>query len=198
VRAAPEAATVVSEKPSKKAAPNKVAKASEPVEVENEPKPVAVASIDISSEKECLVCQPTGLPLVVSSNEPVYVTCRFRDSHQPQHNGLDFPTDKYTEVRTTHDGMVVTAAYDPLYGNLVVIENWQWKTHYAHHAYLLVREGDQVQAGDLIGLVGNTGDSSGDHLHYEVRDARGTARDPENYLDGMQLRFAPCTNEEKE
>ena len=150
------------------------------------------------AEPNCLVCQPTGLPLVVDLKEPVYVTCRFRDPHQPQHGGLDFPTDKYTEVRATQDGIVSQAEYDPIYGNLVAIANLQWQTRYAHNAYLLVRAGDQVQAGDLIALVGNTGDSSGAHLHYEVRDARDTARDPEKYLKGAQLLFAPCTNEEEE
>lgn len=146
----------------------------------------------------CSQCEPAGLPLNLPANKQIYVTCRFRDPSQLQHSGLDFPIDKYTEIAATHDGVVVVAEYDPVYGNLVVIENQPWKTRYAHASYLLVRTGDPVQAGDVIALVGSTGSSSGDHLHYEVRDARDTPRNPEKYIDMTQVKFAPCTNDEKE
>ena len=139
---------------------------------------------------DCTVCEPTGLPLKAES--PVYVTCRFHDPAAPQHSGLDIPVDEYTEIVATHDGVVIFAGHDPVYGNMVILENYQWKTQYAHNAYLLVREDDLVQAGDLLALAGHTGVSDGNHLHYEVRDALNTRRDPEIFMDIEQLRFAAC------
>lgn len=139
---------------------------------------------------DCTVCEPAGLPLKAES--PVYVTCRFHDPAAPQHSGLDFPVDEYTEIVATHDGVVIFAGHDPIYGNMVILENYQWKTQYAHNVYLLVREGDLVQAGDLLALAGHTGVSDGNHVHYEVRDALNTRRDPEKFMDIEQLRFAAC------
>lgn len=134
---------------------------------------------------------PAGLPFD-PGNAPVYVTCRFRDPNQPQHSGLDFPVDEMTEILSTMTGTVTFAGYDALYGNLVIVENEQWETHYAHNAYLLARTGDTVQPGDLLALAGSSGSSSGPHLHYEVRDALDVARNPEAFLGSTELQFSEC------
>jgi len=140
---------------------------------------------------------PLGLPFD-PGDEPVYVTCRFRDPTASQHSGLDFPLDAFTEILSTMTGTVTFAGYDEIYGNLVIVTNAQWETRYAHNAYILTRAGDPVWPGDLLALSGSTGASSGDHLHYEIRDALDAARDPEDFLgDDLELHFSTC-NEENE
>ena len=134
---------------------------------------------------------PSGLPFS-PGNEPVYVTCRFREPTAPQHQGLDFPLEAMTEILSTMTGTVTVAEYDPVYGNLVVVTNPQWETRYAHNAYLLVRKGDAVLPGDVLALSGSTGVSTGEHLHYEIRDALKTARNPEEFLPNVELHILTC------
>ena len=144
----------------------------------------------------CVICEPTGLP--VPASKGVAVTCRFRDPNAPAHKGLDLAVPLLTEVYATHDGTVVHAAYDPTYGNLVILQNDFYATWYAHNAYLLVREGDFVHHGDLLSLSGSTGRSSGPHLHYEVHDEGDQPLNPEDFLggDSQILKFKGCFPQE--
>ena len=92
-----------------------------------------------------------------------------QDFH-PGHNGLDFGIPVGTGIKSTMDGQVVYAGWnDQGYGNLVIIQNGDYKTYYAHLSSIPVSVGDSVTAGSVIGLSGNTGNSTGPHLHYEVR-----------------------------
>ncbi|MCQ2182919.1 MAG: M23 family metallopeptidase [Bacteroidales bacterium] len=100
------------------------------------------------------------------------------------HNGQDFATAKGNPVYATGDGIVVTAQtrYGG-YGNEIVIDHgYGYKTRYAHLNTLEVREGMKVQRGERIGTVGNTGKSTGSHLHYEV-EYRGKKVNPMKYMD---------------
>jgi murein DD-endopeptidase MepM/ murein hydrolase activator NlpD len=73
------------------------------------------------------------------------------------------------------------------YGNLVVIEHAKGITsHYGHCDTLKVRLGQRVKAGEIIATVGNTGISTGAHLHFEIR-REGKPQDPERYLPGLGL-----------
>jgi murein DD-endopeptidase MepM/ murein hydrolase activator NlpD len=75
-----------------------------------------------------------------------------------------------TPIKTTMDGTVIHAGWnDQGYGNLVIVENGPYRTYYAHLSSIPVSVGDQVSAGSIIGLSGNTGHSTGPHLHYEIR-----------------------------
>jgi hypothetical protein len=86
------------------------------------------------------------------------------------HNALDIAIPTGTPVKTTMDGKVVHAGWnDQGYGNLVIVENGGYRTYYAHLSSIPVAVGDTVTAGTLIGLSGNTGNSTGPHLHYEIR-----------------------------
>jgi murein DD-endopeptidase MepM/ murein hydrolase activator NlpD len=86
------------------------------------------------------------------------------------HSGLDISADRGSPVYATADGRVIQASYDGGYGNLIVIEHgYGLETRYGHLASYRVRIGDQVKRGDILGLVGSTGRSTGSHLHYEVR-----------------------------
>lgn len=88
----------------------------------------------------------------------------------PGHNGLDFGIVVGTPVEATMDGKVSYAGWNNQgYGNLVIVENGDYKTYYAHLSSIPVSVGDSVAAGTTIGLSGNTGNSTGPHLHYEIR-----------------------------
>ena len=88
----------------------------------------------------------------------------------PGHNGLDFGIVVGTPVEATMDGKVVHAGWNNQgYGNLVIVDNGTYKTYYAHLSSIPVAVGDFVTAGTTIGLSGNTGNSTGPHLHYEIR-----------------------------
>ena len=97
------------------------------------------------------------------------------------HAGLDFAADMGTQVFATADGTVSSAALKTGYGNCVDIEHgYNFKTRYAHLSEILVEEGQTVKRGDLIGLVGSTGKSTGPHLHYEVH-FKDQPENPVNY-----------------
>ncbi len=90
--------------------------------------------------------------------------------YHPGHNGLDFGVVVGTPVETTMDGKVISAGWNNQgYGNLVIVENGSYRTYYAHLSSIPVSVGDSVTAGMTIGLSGNTGNSTGPHLHYEIR-----------------------------
>ncbi|MFT3884074.1 MAG: M23 family metallopeptidase [Flavobacteriales bacterium] len=102
---------------------------------------------------------------------------------QKQHMGLDFTAPIGTEAHTTGDGKVIFADYSTNgYGIHVIVDHgFGYQTLYGHLSALKVRAGQHVKRGDVIGLVGNTGLSSGPHLHYEVHKD-GVQVDPVNYL----------------
>ncbi|MBK7453607.1 MAG: M23 family metallopeptidase [Anaerolineales bacterium] len=91
-------------------------------------------------------------------------------NYHPGHNGLDFGIPVGTPIESTMDGKVVHAGWNNQgYGNLVIVENGGYRTYYAHLSSIPVSVGDTVRAGTTIGLSGNTGNSTGPHLHYEIR-----------------------------
>lgn len=83
------------------------------------------------------------------------------------HRGVDIAVPAGTTVYAAHDGMVTTAAYDSRYGNYVVIEEGGYTTKYAHMDSIYVNAGQPVKKKEIIGLTGNTGSSTGSHLHIE-------------------------------
>lgn len=94
------------------------------------------------------------------------------------HTALDLAVPLGTPVHSTETGRVVHAGWnDEGYGNLVIVENGPYRTYYAHLNEVDVQVGDQVGAGAVVGLSGSTGNSTGPHVHYEVR-LNGTAVDP--------------------
>jgi len=98
-----------------------------------------------------------------------------------RHNGLDFGIPVGTQVHATMDGRVVHAGWnDQGYGNLVIVENGGYRTYYAHLSEIPVQVGQTIRAGSVIGLSGNTGNSTGPHLHYEVRQ-NGQPIDPTSF-----------------
>jgi len=96
----------------------------------------------------------------------------------PGHTGIDIAIPTGTPVKTTMDGRVIHAGWNTQgYGNLVIVENGAYRTYYAHLSSIPVAVGDEVKAGTTIGLSGSTGNSTGPHLHYEIRNNKA-AIDP--------------------
>ncbi len=106
--------------------------------------------------------------------DPVYGTMKF-------HEGMDFACNVGTPVYATGDGTVVRAEWASSYGNLVEIDHgYGYVTRYAHLSEFLVKPGQKVSRGEIVAKSGNTGKSTGPHVHYEVR-LRGEAQNPVNY-----------------
>ena len=101
------------------------------------------------------------------------------------HKGVDIGGVFYdSKVLATKAGVVITSAYVSSYGNYVVISHGKGNTTlYAHMSSRAVKEGDVVTQGQVIGVTGSTGISSGPHLHYEIVE-NGVRVDPKQYLPG--------------
>ena len=98
------------------------------------------------------------------------------------HTGLDIACTSGTDIKVVADGTVAFAGWGGDYGNLVKIDHGNGvQTWYAHCSKLYVSEGDTVSSGDVIAAVGSTGNSTGPHLHLEIR-IDGVAINPQEYL----------------
>lgn len=98
------------------------------------------------------------------------------------HEGVDFVVPQGTPIHAAASGIVVYADMHPQFGNLVEIDHGNdILTRYAHASKLLVDVGQVVKRGQLISLVGSTGRSTGNHLHFEVR-FKGLAQNPTRFL----------------
>lgn len=157
-------ASKINSKPSKKAqkANTVDVKATNPVEQE------------IIKAEKANVYTPYGMPV------KGYITRGFTASHR----GVDIAAQTGTPIISPANGIVVKVTYSKRFGNMVVISHGDiYKTVYGHLSKVLVKPGDIVKKGDLIGLVGNTGLSTGPHLHYEIWK-NGKPVNPINYLSG--------------
>lgn len=106
--------------------------------------------------------------------DPIYKTTKF-------HSGMDFSANIGTPVYATGDGRVVKVGWESGYGKLIKIDHgFGYMTWYAHLNDYNVRVGQKVVRGEVIGKVGNTGKSTGPHLHYEVH-VKGKVVNPVNY-----------------
>ena len=98
------------------------------------------------------------------------------------HEGHDWAGSTGTPIHATADGVVVHAGRQGGYGNLIKIKHdFGYETRYAHLSRIRVSVGERVSRGDRIGDMGNTGRSTGTHLHYEIRKG-GTAFNPMKYI----------------
>lgn len=96
------------------------------------------------------------------------------------HPGIDFATSEGKPVFATADGVVCEIGFDSLYGNYLKIRHGKYyETFYGHLQSSIVRKGERVEMNQIVGYVGNTGQSSAPHLHFEVRH-KGTPIDPAN------------------
>ena len=117
---------------------------------------------------------------------PVLAPHRFTSGFGPRwgrmHEGADFAAPSGTAIHATADGTVVHAGWEGGYGRLIKIRHdFGIETRYAHLSKIRVSVGDRVSRGDRIGDMGNSGRSTGTHLHYEVRIG-GTPKNPMTYI----------------
>ncbi len=99
------------------------------------------------------------------------------------HTGIDIPAPAGTEIHAARGGQVVTSAYHYSYGNYVVVDHGNGEsTLYAHMSSRAVSEGQMVSQNQVLGYVGTTGSSTGNHLHFEVR-INYQRVDPEQFYD---------------
>ena len=144
-----------------------------------------LADMNTKTKKLIVDSIPRGYPSVsrrVTSKfgyriHPIYKTKRF-------HHGMDFGGKLGTPIVATADGIIEFADFNKGgYGNLVVIShNFGFKTAYGHMLEnLKVKKGDFVKKGTVLGFLGNTGLSTGPHLHYEIKYIKNIL-DPKNFL----------------
>ncbi len=98
------------------------------------------------------------------------------------HEGLDIAANIGTPIVATADGIVARVKYSPGYGKMLIIDHgYGYRTIFGHTSKILVKAGQKIKRGDLIAKVGNTGRSTGSHLHYELR-LNGVPIDPRKTL----------------
>ena len=99
--------------------------------------------------------------------------------HMAYHSGIDLAAPMGTEVYAAREGKVTDTGVNSVLGQYIVVtHDGSWSTTYGHLSARRVRLNDKVESGMIIGNVGSTGESTGPHLHFEVR-SRGEPRDPE-------------------
>ncbi|MHC1705486.1 MAG: M23 family metallopeptidase [Tenuifilaceae bacterium] len=164
--------------------------------------------IDFARNKEKMThCQPIIQPV---SERNISAHFGFRPdpfTRRPtMHYGIDFTGSIGTPIYVTGDGIVLEAEYNfSGYGKQILVDHgFGYKTRYAHLSKINVKPGDAVTRGQVIGLLGNTGKSTGPHLHYEVI-YRNAHTDPMNYFNDMtsedfdnMIKFATVKKEEND
>lgn len=139
----------------------------------------------IESEAEQTAAFPSGKPVAGDpsiSSEFGLRSNPFGGRGYEMHEGIDFAGPVGKPILATAQGVVVNAEYSGGYGNHVKIDHgYGYETLYAHLSELEVKIGDRVERGDVLGYLGNTGRSSGPHLHYGVY-RNGRAVNPRYYL----------------
>lgn len=133
----------------------------------------------------------TEIPSICPIKDPLlHISMAFGPNLHPLskqwyiHKGIDFSTWRAgSPVMATASGQVVTVGFDNSFGNFIIIKhNHGIYTRYAHLSTYRVKKGQLVEQGDVIGYVGNTGISTGPHLHYEVHIGSDVV-DPAKYIN---------------
>lgn len=138
---------------------------------------------DIEENNRRLSATPSGWPTRGRITSPFGYRRNPVNGRMHHHTGIDIANSTGTPIYATANGTVSVAAYRGGYGNLIIIEHgYGYSTYYAHLSRISVRPFQQVSRGQLIGYMGSTGQSTGPHLHYEVR-VRGNPVNPRNYLN---------------
>lgn len=131
---------------------------------------------------------PTSLPLESGWNASTF---GWRmdpfTGESAMHEGVDFPAETGTRIRAAAAGVVANVEKHPTYGNVLDVDHGNdLVTRYAHCSKILVQPGAVVKRGQVLAEVGNTGRSTGPHLHFEVR-IKGAAHNPNRFLQTAQV-----------
>lgn len=139
----------------------------------------------LSQQRDLYVSTPKGWPV-----DGGHISSSFGSRNHPRsgdhqfHSGVDIAAEPGKPVKATADGIVSFSGWSGGSGNLVALEHgFGYSTYYAHNKLLVVKVGQKVKRGDIIGYIGSTGNSTGPHVHYEVwRDSK--PMNPSAYLEG--------------
>jgi murein DD-endopeptidase MepM/ murein hydrolase activator NlpD len=149
----------------------------------------AVRSVAAAAE-EATKAREAALPVWVLPVEHFRLTAGFGEYGlwASAHTGQDFAAPYGTPVHAIGDGKIIFAGYDGAYGNKIAIQHPDGTVSwYAHMSAFVVRSG-QVKAGEVIGRIGTTGNTTGPHLHLEIRPNNGDPIDPLPWLRARHLK----------
>lgn len=136
----------------------------------------------LTDQRSMLAAKPKGWPVRGWLTSDFGMRLSPFTRARTMHEGFDIAARIGTPVYATADGIVSQAQFNEGYGKLVVIDHgYGYKTYFAHNSRLLVKVGQRVKRGDTISAVGNTGSSTGAHLHYEVR-LNGIPLNPQKFI----------------
>lgn len=148
---------------------------------------IEVAKSKITSiveEKENTIADVEGIKIACLPVSGT-ITSRYAESssiRSSRHTGLDIAAPSGTDIQVVSNGTVTCASYSGAYGNLVKVDHGNGvETWYAHTSKMYVEVGQEVKSGDIIAAVGSTGNSTGPHLHFEIR-INGNHVNPQNYV----------------
>lgn len=145
---------------------------------------VAESNILETIEEENTIATVEGIKIATLPITGI-ITSRYAESssiRSSTHTGLDIAAKKGTEIKVIADGIVTFAEDSNSYGNLVKVNHGNGvETWYAHTNKMYVKPGEKVKAGDIIASVGTTGNTTGPHLHFEIR-VNGKHVNPQNYI----------------
>ena len=140
----------------------------------------------VADEKKAasVIGEVKGIKLAVKPVQGI-ITSRYGVSSRIRvstHTGLDIATSAGTPIKVVSDGTIISAKYTGAYGNLVKVSHGNGvETWYAHTSKMYVKAGQKVKAGHVIAAVGSTGNSTGPHLHFEIR-INGNHVNPQIYM----------------
>lgn len=138
---------------------------------------------DVESQLSYLECRPDFTPTTGQITSYFGYRIHPITKRRSMHDGLDFGADRGTAIKSAGSGIVTFSGTNGGYGKTIVISHgYGYKTVYAHNKFNLVAVGDKIEKGQKIGEVGNTGRSTGPHLHFEVH-YNGVQINPMNILD---------------
>lgn len=160
------------------------------IDMENLKKEIAKSMEKISEIKNYLLLQkdiylatPSGLPVRGAITSNYGKRGNPRSGVEEFHSGIDISKSPGTPVSATADGIVSFSGWNGGSGNLVVLEHgFGYSTFYAHNKINIVKVGQKVRRGDVIGYIGSTGNTTGPHVHYEIwKD--GSSVNPKKYIE---------------
>jgi len=136
----------------------------------------------LNDQRSLLAAKPSGWPVNGWTTSTFGMRRDPFSGKRKMHEGYDIAARTGTDVIATADGIVSQTTTMPGYGKVVVIDHgYGFRTYYGHNSKIYVKVGQRVKRGDRIAAVGNTGRSTGSHVHYEVR-LNGVPVNPRKYL----------------
>ena len=144
---------------------------------------------DIMHFKSKALAYPRAWPIPVSAKK-IRITSKFgakrsQGGNRFWHTGIDFGALRKTPISATGNAVVKYAGWRGHYGRIVILEHKNgFETRYAHCGKIFVKKGQVVSVGDIIAEVGNSGRSTGPHLHYEIR-LNGKPLNPARFIKGI-------------